>query len=165
MSTFDYAFRIVIGNEGGYSNDPVDAGGETKYGISKKSYPHLDIKNLTIEQAKKIYKENYWDKCKCDEIMNQNIATQLFDTAINCGNSMAIKILQRAINVTSKVKTIEDGIIGPKTIAAIKVSDIKTLNNNMVAKRNEYYAAIVRSKPTQTKFLKGWTNRANRFLM
>ena len=56
MNNFDSAFTIILGSEGGYVNDPRDSGGETKYGIAKKFYPNLDIKNLTVEQAKAIYK-------------------------------------------------------------------------------------------------------------
>ena len=62
MTTFDQAFAIVIGEEGGYVNDPNDPGGETKYGIAKNSHPNVDIANLTLDQAKAIYKTEYWDK-------------------------------------------------------------------------------------------------------
>lgn len=165
MSNFDKAFEVVVGLEGGYSNDPVDAGGETKFGISKRAFPSEDIKNLTIDRAKELYKRFYWDRCGADQIKSYNIALQLFDIAINCGVGMAGKLIQRAINETSKVKTREDGIIGSKTIANINVSDVKILNNNLVAKRIEYYYAIVASKPTQKKFIRGWLNRAEKFTM
>ena len=60
------AFDMVIGNEGGYVNDPYDKGRETKYGISKKQYPHVDIPSLTLEQARDIYHKDYWCRYKCD---------------------------------------------------------------------------------------------------
>ena len=60
MSNFDRAFRFLIGEEGGYVNDPADPGGETKFGISKRAYPQLDIKSLTLDQAKAIYRRDYW---------------------------------------------------------------------------------------------------------
>src|SRR6185312_16903801 len=66
MSFFLPAFKIVVGIEGGYSNDPRDPGGETKFGISKNAYPNLDIASLTLEQAQQIYLRDYWDACGCD---------------------------------------------------------------------------------------------------
>lgn len=98
MTTFDLAFKIVIGEEGGYVNNPKDPGGETKYGVSKRSYPSLDIKNLSIDQAKKIYKENYWDKVGGDSKPFE-IALPLFDCAINCGTGKATELYKKAVAV------------------------------------------------------------------
>lgn len=72
---FERAFSCVLQNEGVYVNDPSDSGGETKYGISKRSYPNLDIKNLTLEEAKKIYFCDYWLKGKFEQIIYENITT------------------------------------------------------------------------------------------
>lgn len=88
---FDRAFLLVIGAEGVYSNDPDDKGGETKFGITKRSYPKLDIKNLTIEQAKSIYKSDYWDKIKADALPDK-LDIVMFDCAVNQGVSTAIKL-------------------------------------------------------------------------
>jgi len=89
---FEKAIKFVLKWEGGYSNDPNDSGGETKYGISKKSYPNLDIKNLTIEKAKEIYYRDYWLKANCDKLFSPlNII--VFDTAVNCGRSRANEFL------------------------------------------------------------------------
>lgn len=92
MTRFDEVFKIVLGEEGGYVNDPTDPGGETKYGISKNSYPHLDIANLTLNQAKQIYKINYWDAIQGDDLPEplDHIA---FDTAVNQGVGAARKLL------------------------------------------------------------------------
>jgi len=68
MTAFDKAFEILIGHEGGYVNDVNDRGGETRYGISKRAYPHIDIANLTLAQAKEIYRTDYWDKVKCSSL-------------------------------------------------------------------------------------------------
>jgi len=68
MKDFDKAIKFVLKWEGKYSNDPQDPGGETKYGISKRSYPELDISKLTLKQAKEIYYQNYWLKCGCDSL-------------------------------------------------------------------------------------------------
>jgi len=89
---FEKALKFVLKWEGGYSNDPNDPGGETKYGISKRSYPHEDIKNMTLERAKEIYYQNYWLKAGCDGLTFPfNIV--VFDTAVNMGRSRAIKFI------------------------------------------------------------------------
>jgi len=89
---FDKALKFVLKWEGGYNNDPRDPGGETKYGISKRSYPELDISKLTLKQAKEIYYQNYWLKCGCDELPYPfNIV--VFDTAVNMGRHRAMEFL------------------------------------------------------------------------
>ncbi len=92
MNNFDKALKFVLKWEGGYSNDPNDPGGETKYGISKRSYPELDISKLTLKQVKEIYYQNYWLKTGCDKLpFPFNIV--VFDTAVNMGRSRAIKFI------------------------------------------------------------------------
>lgn len=91
MSFFDPAFEIVVGIEAGYVNDPRDPGGETKYGISKRSYPNLDIKNLTLEQAKDIYRHDFWIQTGCDS-MSWERALCIFDTAVNAGLGAAMTL-------------------------------------------------------------------------
>ena len=76
------AFEYLMYNEGGYVNDKQDAGGETRYGISKRSYPQLDIKSLTRDQARQIYFVDFWMKAKCEQIDDENIATKFFDLAV-----------------------------------------------------------------------------------
>jgi len=80
-------------HEGGYSNDPRDAGGETRYGISKRAYPKLDIKNLTKREAIEIYRKDYWDAMKCDSLPEQ-IRLMVFDCAVNQGVGASSKILK-----------------------------------------------------------------------
>jgi lysozyme family protein len=89
--TFDQAFNVVVGIEAGYVNDPNDPGGETKFGISKRAYPQLDIPNLTLDQAKAIYLRDYWHLCKCDELP-MDLALAVFDCAVNQGVSTALKV-------------------------------------------------------------------------
>jgi lysozyme family protein len=108
---FAAAFEIVVGHEGGYVNDPRDPGGETRFGISKRAYPHLDIKTLTLEQARGIYRADYWDACRCDDLPAA-LRLMVFDCAVNQGAEAAQRFLQEAAGV--KV----DGDIGPKTLAA-----------------------------------------------
>ena len=87
---FDKIIEFTLKYEGGYVNDPDDPGGETRFGISKRSYPNVDIKNLTIEEAKKIYKRDYYDAVDFG-IMDEKTKNALFDTAVNCGVGTARK--------------------------------------------------------------------------
>lgn len=101
---FDIAFDRLIGHEGGYVNDPNDPGGETNWGISKRSYPSLDIRGLTRDDAKNIYKRDFWIVLRG---LPDSVLFQLFDFAVNSGISNAIRGIQRAIDVA------DDGHWGP----------------------------------------------------
>ena len=109
---FESSFNALIGAEGGYVNDPADPGGETKFGISKRSYPDLDIANLTREAVKPIYLKDFWNRCGCDSLPSP-VNFNVFDTAVNSGVWTASKMLQSVLGV------IADGNIGPATRAAI----------------------------------------------
>lgn len=109
---FEKAFEWILEAEGGYVNHSKDPGGETNMGISKRVYPNINIKNLTIAQAKEIYFKNYWEVCKCNFIPYK-LAVSVFDCAVNQGPITAIKLLQQSCNVTI------DGIIGSKTLSAV----------------------------------------------
>lgn len=112
MAAFDEAFSILIGHEGGYSNNAADPGGETNWGISKRSYPTVDIANLTEDGAKQIYKRDFWDKL-CLDTADPALALIAFDAAVNNGVGAATKWLQGALGVTA------DGIFGPQSQAAL----------------------------------------------
>jgi lysozyme family protein len=116
------AFDYLMYHEGGYVNDPKDAGRETKYGISKLSYPKLDIKNLTLDQARQIYFVDFWMKAKCESINDQNVATKFFDLTVHAGIPQAAKLIQRALRAAG-TQVVEDGIIGPITLFAINKVD------------------------------------------
>ena len=109
---FNVAFDRLISHEGGYVNHPLDPGGETKWGISKRSYPHLNIKTLTRDDAKAIYKSDFWDRIHGDEVPD-GVAFQLFDFAVNSGIETAIRYLQRAVGVA------DDGHWGPISRTAV----------------------------------------------
>lgn len=95
MSFFDAAFQIVVGIEAGYVDDPADPGGATKYGISQRAYPNLDIASLTLDEAKAIYQRDYWERCGCDSYGWER-ALCVFDCAVNQGQGYA-----RALNLKS----------------------------------------------------------------
>jgi len=158
--TFEEAFDRLIGHEAGYSDDRRDPGnwtggrvgaGElkgTKYGIAANTYPDLDIKNLTLEQAKAIYHRDWWLKIGADEI-DPAIVVQLWDFAINAGMSTARRALQRAVRVA------DDGVIGPRTIAAVRSMSVTDVLMRFNGQRLRYYTSL----STWPTYGKGWTNR------
>ena len=154
MKNFNEIIEKVLEHEGGYVNDPTDLGGETKYGITKRFYPDVDIKNLTIEQAKEIYKQDYWDKNKV-ESLPQNLWHIYFDMCVNMGKRTAVKVLQRA--AVNKGRDIEvDGGLGPMTIGALKGVELDRVR----AFRVKYYVDLITARPEQEKFYLGWFRRA-----
>jgi len=152
MTTFTRALDLTLRFEGEYSAHPDDPGGETKYGISQRAYPHLDIKNLTKEQAAEIYHRDYWLPARCDELPEQ-VAIAHFDCAVNCGVQAAARILQRALNVK------DDGDIGPVTLAAVRAADPARLVERMLLERVAYYSDIALRRSQLRTFLAGWLSR------
>jgi len=150
---FETAFNLVIQKEGGYVNDPYDRGGETKYGISKRSYPYLDIKNLTLQQAKEIYYRDYWIPSKA-YLLPPQLAIMHFDTAVNTGIKTANKILQKALN-RQGFNLVVDGIIGPKTLSAVKNANLSKLLADYTIERNRYYLKL-----GNQRYIRGWLNRS-----
>lgn len=152
---FNFAIKKLMEDEGYYSNDLHDPGGETKYGISKKSYPEIDIKNLTIDEARAIYKKDYWDANRLNEIEDFNLSEKIFSFAVNCGNRQSIKILQYILNKYCNLEIKEDGILGKETLLAIKYSDIKVLLPNLILGYVRYYLKI----KNNDRYIEGWVNR------
>lgn len=152
--TFDEAFFRLLGNEGGYVNNSADPGGETNWGISKRSYPNIDIKNLTQEGAKAIYLRDFWAAAGCDTLPDA-INFDVFDMAVNSGVRTAIKTLQDA------VKASPDGVIGPLTLQAIKDANPAQLTARFNGARLLFMAGL----PTWPSFGRGWARRiANNLL-
>ncbi len=145
---FDTAFRLLIGHEGGYVNNPADPGGETKYGISKRSHPGEDIVGMTLERAKQIYKHEYWGPAGCDTVPAA-IKFDLFDMAVNAGPRTAIRALQRAAGET------DDGIIGPLTLQAVSSMPAARLIARFNGERLEHMASL----PHWPAFGRGWARR------
>lgn len=110
-TNFDKAFAAIVGLEGGYVNDPKDPGGETKFGISKRSYPKEDIKAITLDRAREIYRKDFWTAIHGDEL-TWPLSLFLFDAAVNQGPEVAVSLLQKSVGVA------QDGSMGPRTIKA-----------------------------------------------
>ena len=157
---FEYAVNLALAHEGGYVNDQDDMGGETKYGISKRSYPDIDIASLTIEQAKAIYRRDFWEKHRYNKIINITLAAKIFNIAINIGPRRANRLLQRALAATGKRNIIEDGILGIVSLTAVNSVDPLALIEAFKLETANYYKAIVVVRKDQSKFLKGWLDRA-----
>ena len=154
MSKFDEIIEVVLEHEGGYVNDPKDPGGETNFGIAKRSNPDVDIKNLTKAEASLIYKTKYWDKNKV-ESLPEELWHIYFDMCVNMGRSRAVKILQQsAVNRGRNIKV--DGGLGPNTIKALKGVELERVR----AFRVRYYVELVNKKPDLEKFYFGWFRRA-----
>ena len=152
MSDFGKAFDLLIGNEGGYVNNPKDPGGETNWGITKavavaNGYAR-DMRSMPKDTAKGIYKKMYWDKLQCDQLPFV-VSFQLCDVGVNHGNSQAVKFLQRALSVT------DDGVIGAKTIAAVSKMDDLQIAVLFNVERINFYADL----KTFSTFGKGWMRR------
>lgn len=139
----------------GYVNDPDDRGGETKYGIAKNADGNIDIKSLTLAEAKEIYYKSYWANQHCVDLP-EPINFLHFDCAVNSGGKTASKNLQRALNFKEEDV---DGVIGDQTLAAANSADINQLTQRWLEERKKFYERIVAKNPTQQKFFKGWMNR------
>lgn len=150
---FDRAMEFVMRWEGGLVDNPDDAGGVTNFGISKRSFPNLDIENLTKEQAIEIYRKEYWDRCKCDSLPEQ-VALVVFDEAVNQGCRAAACDLQEACGV------VVDGLVGPLTILAANTEGRYKLVRAVIAERMERYRKTVLTRPENEVFIEGWQNRA-----
>ena len=141
---------FILEWEGGYDNDPDDPGGETKYGIDKRSHPGEDIRNLTVERAQEIYLESYWLKMRCDELPAP-VGEVVMNIGVNAGIGRAAKWLQGAVGAA------QDGVIGPRTVAAVSEGAAREVADGLLERLEEHYRDIGKGK--LAKFLKGWLNR------
>ena len=144
----------ILVREGGYVFHKNDPGGETKYGIAKRSHPKEDIKNLTKSRAVEIYEQDYWIPSKASKLP-ENIMSTYFDMVVNMGQRRAVKILQKACN-SKGCKLVVDGLIGRKTVAASKKID----NSRLKVFRILFYTDLINRKPKLADFIVGWLRRA-----
>jgi len=156
MADFNLAISKTLVHEGGdtFTNDTLDHGGETKYGISQRAYPELDIRNLSEDQAKDIYRRDFWDRIKGDDIQSQIVAETIFDVCVNMGVSGGSKLAQATLAIEPV-----DGIIGPQSLATINAADEELFIAKFALAKIQRYTEICQADDSQKKYLLGWLNR------
>lgn len=172
MSDFDKAFVHTMSAEGGYVNDPQDAGGETYMGVArnrnskwdgwvtidllkqKSGFPkNLDSDENLQQQVKALYEANYWDTVQADSINDQDVANSIFDFAVNAGVRTSSRLAQLAAGAES------DGVIGKKSIEAINSKDPAMFLATFALAKIERYIEICKKRPTNRKYFFGWVRR------
>lgn len=150
--TFDEAFLHLVQHEGGFADHPDDPGGKTRYGITEAVARRVgyrgDMRELPLDLAKRVYKAEYWDAVRADE-MPPAVRYVLFDAAVNSGVGQAARWLQRALKVA------DDGVIGPKTLAAAQAADPQALKARLLAQRLRFMVGLA----NWPSFSRGWSRR------
>ena len=149
---FDKCLEMLLHHEGGYVWHEEDPGGETNLGVTKKVYQDWggtkEMIDLTVEDVAPIYKKNYWDRCKCDEL-SSGLDWAVFDWAVNSGTRRVSKALQKACGAE------RDGVIGNKTLALANGQDVKYMIEEISVIRQSFYESL----RTFKTFGRGWTRR------
>lgn len=181
MADFEKAIEKVIKNEGGFSNHQNDPGGATNYGVSLRflkgtgEYGDIDhdgdvdiedIKSLTEDTASDIYKREFWDRYNFEKINDDQLASKVFDIAVNCGPRTAGRLIQKAVNsIRQADKEINlitvDGVMGPRTFEAINTCGSKPLLSALVFFQKTYYRDLCEKNDKLNVFLNGWLKRAD----
>lgn len=172
----EFLIKMILQHEGGYCNIDGDAGGMTYKGIARNCNPkwsgwkivdkHLPLKyNQIIKDTEldnlvlNFYVDKFYVPCKLDEINSMLLSGHLICHAVNAGIRPAVKLLQKAINKVYQTSLSIDGQIGKKTLDYCNETNVSKLINQFIIERNEFYTNIVKTKPSQKKFLQGWLNR------
>ncbi len=171
-TAFDNSFKALMAIEGGYSNRANDLGGPTNMGITMatlaayrgRPVTELDVKELTADEAKKLYKANYWDNIQLGNIVPANVAHMIFDQGVNWGPYQAVKNVQQVLNKYFLKGLVEDGDMGPKTLEAINSTDTRKLIVYYVSDQQDKYVSIVKKNISQLENLAGWLNRTQSLL-
>jgi lysozyme family protein len=167
MALFKPAFDFLMQHEDpGLTGRVIkDSGGVTRWGISQRAYPHINIPALTLANAAVLYERDYFAPIQGYRIGDQRIASKLFDMAVNMGVKRAIMLLQSALNTNAQPRLLtlkEDGVIGPQTIIATNHADTSLLLTGLVELSREHYRDIARARPDESCDLKGWLARAEK---
>jgi lysozyme family protein len=160
---FSTVYPLILREEGGYVNDPADSGGATNRGVTQENYDRFrdsmnharrPVRYLTLAETETIY-EKYWKDCNADQ-MPTGINIMHFDFAVNAGIRRAAITLQRCLGVQ------DDGVIGPKTLAAVAEKNGESLIKAYAESRRGFYRSLAERRPKDRKFLNGWLLRTNR---
>ena len=146
---FNTAFDRTLSHEGHYTDGKDDPGGETNWGISKRAYPNIDIRNLTREGAREIYKRDFWDRIGLEDNVPDGVTYQLFDFAVNSSIETTIRYFQRALGVA------DDGHFGPVSYAAMRKATETDMIMRLNAERLDYMTRLKNWSINS----KGWTRR------
>lgn len=169
-------FAATLGREGGFSDDPKDSGGATKYGITERvarAWGYTgDMRDLPLDDAEAIAKAMYWDPLRLDQVdeLAPSVAHELFDTGYNMGIAAAGRILQRALNALNREQAdypdVEvDGVVGLMTIAALRAyitrarrgkQGVAVLLRALNVLQGAEYIAIAERSPPKERFVFGW---------
>ena len=179
MASFDLAIPTVLRREGGYVWNSADPGGATNYGVSlrwlraqglleeleqEEGDLHQSdvqaIKSMTQAEAEGFYRVQWWDRYGYGKLEFQEVATKIFDTAVNLGPVRAHKIAQTAVNALGRALVLCDGVLGAQTISALNSSPTGLLLPKMRVLQAAYYEKLVSDNPKLAGFLPGWENRA-----
>jgi lysozyme family protein len=181
FSSFDEAVKTVLKHEGGYVNDPHDPGGATNYGISLRflkatgdlevgdvdhdgDIDQKDIACMTPAEAERIYRKYWWDRYDYEAVPDQEVATKIFDMAVNMGPAEAHRIVQRAVNAVASATLAVDGIFGPGTREALSEAIERFGGERVLAalreRQKDFYVDLVARKPDLGRYLAGWLTRA-----
>ena len=152
------AVERVLADEGSYSSNPADPGGETKFGISARSNPGVDIAALTRDAAIEIYWREWWLRFGFAQLPDA-IGAKTFDLSVNIGASHAIECLRRALRACGSPVT-EDGTLGPATILAARRANPIAMMSAMRSEAAGYYRLVAAHQKSGAQFIKGWLNRA-----
>src|SRR5688500_17171483 len=168
MANFETAIELVLEHEGGYVNHSADRGGATNWGITEETLSRWRgqdadedaVRTLTKEEAKKIYRKEYWDPMSLNWVDHQLCAELLFDQGVNCGVKTAALRAQGVINdflaSAGKPKILEDGHFGPKSAKALNSLDPRLFALEFIKETQIAYVELVQRRPNQAVFLKGW---------
>jgi len=161
VATFAAVIETLLAAEGGYVNHAADAGGATKFGISSRQYPNVNIKSLSLSKACEIYEKDFWNFYSLNSVHSQPLANQLFMTLINMSPLGAVRCFQKAVNTCGSGVTVSvDGLLGYKTINAINAAPRAWLMDLIRLEVARYYLAVVSENRSQDVFLLGWMRRA-----
>lgn len=163
MAVFSDAIKIILAAEKEYSTKSSDYGGETKYGISKRAFPDIDIFSLTVNQAMNLIERNYWQPYRLEEINNQDLANRIILLFINMNPAHAAAIIQCAINACgdcNKVPIAVDGVLGSKSIQVINSLPVNTLLDKIRLTAIGYYLSLTDKDSSQIINFRGWVRRA-----
>lgn len=168
MANFEEAITFVLRNEDPHLSGVVteDSGGRTRFGIAERFHPELGDEfynspaEAALEAARAIYRRQYWEAIRGDEIRDQKVATKLLDMAVNMGVRQAIVLCQRAVNSIIERFIAEDGVLGTQTLANLNASDPSLLLARLREACGTFYQHLATVRPEAQQYLRGWMTRA-----